>query len=739
MRVERKAVLIGRSPKCGLQLKDPAVSRLHAAIIPQQDGSWVIARQRTAQPVWVDGVPINKLPLRGGETIRIGDFAIVFRSEDAGAAADQEETIRFHPAVAAEDQQPAGMLIFQAGGPATGRVKLVRGVTVLGRGEECDVVLDDGRCSRRHAEVHRVGPTFVLRDPGSTNGVLVNGQRVDADVELREGDVIQMGGALMRFTSGVELELEADPAAVAAVEAAVTAAKPASDAGLLGRWSKSPPLVQVVSAFAAAVLLAVAFFVATAPARRAARQPRSTAMREPARDPAPERETDASVAARGGEEPDQPDETTSDIPRAADDPAEAATTAEADDSRSVSPPAAPKPSTEKTARSPKPARRESDELDDAWKDGEEGRQPPRAFADLLDNDESGSKATAAQPSSKKPPAPPAVDQEPEGPETDPPQASAESTAEDSAPTRLAVPADADVEEAAASIRAVFAEELEGPDDLSPTLAKLLKAARQSAKPASKYALLLAAERKAVQASAFRRACEVIDTRAEMFEIDGMQSRLNMLRDAYKSAGDTKAEIFDIVVEATEQAVETERFDVAAKAAALAGAVAVAIEQPSQGKAGGRRVETARQLRQTVADRRKIHQKYEQAREALRETPNDEKALEVVGKYLCFVKQDWQEGLRALAAGRETALKDLAGRELALPPGREADTMTAFALAGDWWALAENAKRAGDLPVGSGDLLKSHAAGIYRRIVNGLEDPIDAELAKKRIAAAGSAR
>ena len=96
-------------------------------------------------------------------------------------------------------------------------------------------------------------------------------------------------------------------------------------------------------------------------------------------------------------------------------------------------------------------------------------------------------------------------------------------------------------------------------------------------------------------------------------------------------------------------------------------------------------------------------------------------------------------LRALAAGRETALKDLAGRELALPPGREADTMTAFALAGDWWALAENAKRAGDLPVGSGDLLKSHAAGIYRRIVNGLEDPIDAELAKKRIAAAGSAR
>ncbi len=64
----------------------------------------------------------------------------------------------------------------------------------IGRGVNNDIVTADPRASRLHAEIHPAGPggPFVLVDPGSTNGTLVNGRRVTR-VELRDGDRIAIG------------------------------------------------------------------------------------------------------------------------------------------------------------------------------------------------------------------------------------------------------------------------------------------------------------------------------------------------------------------------------------------------------------------------------------------------------------------------------------------------------------------------------------------------------------------
>ena len=50
---------------------------------------------------------------------------------------------------------------------------------VIGRSRECDLVLDDPNVSRRHAELRREGDGWVVADLGSTNGIKVNGRRVD--------------------------------------------------------------------------------------------------------------------------------------------------------------------------------------------------------------------------------------------------------------------------------------------------------------------------------------------------------------------------------------------------------------------------------------------------------------------------------------------------------------------------------------------------------------------------------
>lgn len=70
---------------------------------------------------------------------------------------------------------------------------------VLGRSRECDVTVDDANVSRRHAEVRPSGGKWIVRDLGSTNGVKVNGRRIDGAQSLRPGDVIEMGKSRLTF------------------------------------------------------------------------------------------------------------------------------------------------------------------------------------------------------------------------------------------------------------------------------------------------------------------------------------------------------------------------------------------------------------------------------------------------------------------------------------------------------------------------------------------------------------
>jgi hypothetical protein len=72
----------------------------------------------------------------------------------------------------------------------------------LGRSRDADIVLDDANASRKHAEVRPSGGSWIVRDLGSTNGVKVNGRRIQGAQSLKRGDVIELG------TSRATFELE---------------------------------------------------------------------------------------------------------------------------------------------------------------------------------------------------------------------------------------------------------------------------------------------------------------------------------------------------------------------------------------------------------------------------------------------------------------------------------------------------------------------------------------------------
>lgn len=82
-----------------------------------------------------------------------------------------------------------------------GILELARPVITIGRGNANDLVLNDPSVSRLHAVVKQCDGAVMLADRGSTNGVLVNGQRISGEHALRANDRVRIGIYELRLES----------------------------------------------------------------------------------------------------------------------------------------------------------------------------------------------------------------------------------------------------------------------------------------------------------------------------------------------------------------------------------------------------------------------------------------------------------------------------------------------------------------------------------------------------------
>jgi pSer/pThr/pTyr-binding forkhead associated (FHA) protein len=93
------------------------------------------------------------------------------------------------------------LLVVRRGPNAGSRFLLDSEVTEVGRRPDSDIFLDDVTVSRRHAEFHRQGSRFAVRDVGSLNGTYVNRQRIE-QAALNGGDEVQIGRFRLVFLQG---------------------------------------------------------------------------------------------------------------------------------------------------------------------------------------------------------------------------------------------------------------------------------------------------------------------------------------------------------------------------------------------------------------------------------------------------------------------------------------------------------------------------------------------------------
>ena len=83
-------------------------------------------------------------------------------------------------------------LIMQEGQGAGRSWPVEKERVIIGRSEDCDVVLAERQVSRHHAQIRRLDNQHVLEDLGSKNGTYVNGREVTGPCTLQDGDEIQI-------------------------------------------------------------------------------------------------------------------------------------------------------------------------------------------------------------------------------------------------------------------------------------------------------------------------------------------------------------------------------------------------------------------------------------------------------------------------------------------------------------------------------------------------------------------
>src|ERR1051326_4138658 len=102
--------------------------------------------------------------------------------------------------LAKRSERDRAYLIVLAGGEVGKMFKLDQGEVTIGRSHRADVRIEDDSISRMHVKLVLAGQQVSIEDLGSSNGTLVNGERIAKSL-LQDGDKIRVGETvILKFT-----------------------------------------------------------------------------------------------------------------------------------------------------------------------------------------------------------------------------------------------------------------------------------------------------------------------------------------------------------------------------------------------------------------------------------------------------------------------------------------------------------------------------------------------------------
>jgi pSer/pThr/pTyr-binding forkhead associated (FHA) protein len=199
---------IGAGADADVVLPTDAALGIQALIERTGDHAVAIRRAAPQSDVRVNGVPLGPepTPLMHGDKVEVAGVELRF-ADESKRGATHYSSVEAVPATGGTRRTGAARAVAPSGGRL---VSLVDGKEyavpekglVIGRDAGCDVVVPRNEVSRRHAELAPTEDGYVVRDT-SSNGVYVNGERIQGSHRLARADVIRVGGEEFRFYADV--------------------------------------------------------------------------------------------------------------------------------------------------------------------------------------------------------------------------------------------------------------------------------------------------------------------------------------------------------------------------------------------------------------------------------------------------------------------------------------------------------------------------------------------------------
>ncbi len=212
--ISKAEITIGRGQTNDIVLQDSRVSRSHARFEFHPDGEVVVVDLGSTNGVRVNGVRLEQVKLAPGDVVFIGGSQI---THVKASADDQDMTIIDTEAdldrtiaeavlpVSLNDTSQDRLVICTP--EKTWELELNDQVDSLsiGRSSNNSIVIEHPSVSRSHARIVRDHRTFRLKDLGSSNGLSVNGQKVD-EIVLDDGVSVRLGYATLIYKRGFSEE-----------------------------------------------------------------------------------------------------------------------------------------------------------------------------------------------------------------------------------------------------------------------------------------------------------------------------------------------------------------------------------------------------------------------------------------------------------------------------------------------------------------------------------------------------
>ncbi|HVU01782.1 MAG TPA: FHA domain-containing protein [Polyangiaceae bacterium] len=203
---------VGRDVANTVRLTERNISRKHATL-RREGGAWKVRDQKSYNGCFVNGARVvGEHELKHGDLLQLGDYRLELLDDTVAPRPDPDSKTATLPGRQSQTIRDLPNRLVMILGPALGAsFPLLDKRVVIGRGEDCDLPVNDTSVSRVHAEIHALeGGKYEVMDRDSSNGVRVNGVELKRAI-LDAGDVIELGDVQLKFVPAGQVYLPQEP------------------------------------------------------------------------------------------------------------------------------------------------------------------------------------------------------------------------------------------------------------------------------------------------------------------------------------------------------------------------------------------------------------------------------------------------------------------------------------------------------------------------------------------------